>query len=937
MIFLPPIDISSLHLWTAAMEAGEDVAAAAVAADDASDRAGEGSGEESPDAPVLQSPAPKKRRYEKRFLGLPARTTRRSDETDVRAEERKLAKEVAKAKAATPEGKHGIRELNGLTRLGGLGGRFRKKRMELMTWKFFKTRAPDWTYEGEDAEARLEANMASIQIMADASNEDVEDNEDEDDNDDDEQAHLGKAIISLDDLNDCLSGLSCEECLRKREKATAAAYQARDRAVIAAYQKYMEKEGSTPEDFFEQYTSLPPPQLPPPTFDIVPTHLGIATTIGFVCGDCSTVASTLQPRSAKKFEGKPKEGSQTARSHPRLAWKEDNIKMVIACLMLGGGPTEAEKIIGLFDLPRPTSFKKYAFATIEEEIGKYLRSVTKESMDAALQEEIKATLEAELEEWEESGMEGPRPMEYAEYKRKLLTNTLQPHEYPRLTVCYDMGWQKRGSGRQYNSLSGHAFMIGGYTGKIISGVVVGKICGKCKSAEKQGVEADPHECPGQYEGSSKGMEADSALVLTKDAWDNRKFCVKNIVADDDSTMRAVLSHSYRALRQADVNFEWPLTESGNKKRDTGRLPLSIPEPNWLADPTHRQKVFASKFFAAANPPSLAKPVQKADAIRLKKYFGYWVKQNRDKSLEEMKKKRHAPLYHLFDDHSQCGDWCPRKANPTAPVPQGQYYRSKTAHAKSFAVMKELYEPFFTDEKLEEMRHTFETQVNESLNVAIMMLAPKHKTYSKSMSLQNRVMIGAGVKNCGFGGYWAAVFDQLGIEVTSSTAVFFEQVSSDRQMLKKREASIEFKRERARRNSKAQVNEQKKVERDMARGSGYGKEAQQQLEKGIPTPSSSPDEIKAYCTSVANIQNLIASWKSIDPSLVSGVSNNGRKEDKVVFLLDRAEEYRVLCKQKYISSVENGGGDTLPQNGDAGAQDTQEPGELTCSIGFILFD
>ena len=36
-----------------------------------------------------------------------------------------------------------------------------------------------------------------------------------------------------------------------------------------------------------------------------------------------------------------------------------------------------------------------------------------------------------------------------------------------LTVSYDMGWSKRSTGRVYDSLSGHGFLVGCHTGKII--------------------------------------------------------------------------------------------------------------------------------------------------------------------------------------------------------------------------------------------------------------------------------------------------------------------------------------------------------------------------------------------------------------------------------------------------------------------------------------
>ena len=43
-----------------------------------------------------------------------------------------------------------------------------------------------------------------------------------------------------------------------------------------------------------------------------------------------------------------------------------------------------------------------------------------------------------------------------------------------LAVSYDMGWQKRSTGRRFDSMSGHGFIIGCRSGKIIGLDVKGK-------------------------------------------------------------------------------------------------------------------------------------------------------------------------------------------------------------------------------------------------------------------------------------------------------------------------------------------------------------------------------------------------------------------------------------------------------------------------------
>ena len=106
-----------------------------------------------------------------------------------------------------------------------------------------------------------------------------------------------------------------------------------------------------------------------------------------------------------------------------------------------------------------------------------------------------------------------------------------------------------------------------------------------------------------YDGSSKGMEAHAALELTKEAKIRRGFIVGCIVADDNSSMKALVRHSYTERQANNPNYKWPRLcpkkpgTLGSKLRDTRKLPLEVPNLTWLADPTHHTKVVASHFLA----------------------------------------------------------------------------------------------------------------------------------------------------------------------------------------------------------------------------------------------------------------------------------------------------------------------------------------------------
>ena len=55
-----------------------------------------------------------------------------------------------------------------------------------------------------------------------------------------------------------------------------------------------------------------------------------------------------------------------------------------------------------------------------------------------------------------------------------------------IAVKYDMGWQRRSSGRKYNSLSGVGSMIGNASGKVIGYGVRNKDCRICTYHSNKG-------------------------------------------------------------------------------------------------------------------------------------------------------------------------------------------------------------------------------------------------------------------------------------------------------------------------------------------------------------------------------------------------------------------------------------------------------------------
>ena len=73
----------------------------------------------------------------------------------------------------------------------------------------------------------------------------------------------------------------------------------------------------------------------------------------------------------------------------------------------------------------------------------------------------------------------------------------------------------------------------------------------------------------------------------------------------------------------------PVTRPTCKKHIGGSLPKEIPVPEYFSDPTHRSKCVTEAFFELAKS---VKGIAKLDTLRLKKYYSYYIKMNRNNIL-----------------------------------------------------------------------------------------------------------------------------------------------------------------------------------------------------------------------------------------------------------------------------------------------------------------
>ena len=119
-----------------------------------------------------------------------------------------------------------------------------------------------------------------------------------------------------------------------------------------------------------------------------------------------------------------------------------------------------------------------------------------------------------------------------------------------------MGWPTKGTGKNYNSHTGFGCFVGAYSKKVLCSHIY---CRRCRIREVVWRKFTPvreHDCIQNWNKSSKSMEAACIVYLAINCVTLRLFVMRNIISDDDSTMRAHARH--------------PQAEKGAK--DKGKLP-----------------------------------------------------------------------------------------------------------------------------------------------------------------------------------------------------------------------------------------------------------------------------------------------------------------------------------------------------------------------------
>ena len=169
--------------------------------------------------------------------------------------------------------------------------------------------------------------------------------------------------------------------------------------------------------------------------------VGLATIVSTRCSNCSTHCST-------SLQG----ATTPITSHSRLSDYAVNTLFVLCMMLSGDGGTEAGKLVGLLDLPSSASMDRSTYPTIEDDLAMAIIKLTEVLLQKNLDKEVElwagGNNSFDKSKWDVARQKG-KPLAF--------------EDMPTLTASYDMGWQKRSSGRRYDSHSGHAALVGKLT------------------------------------------------------------------------------------------------------------------------------------------------------------------------------------------------------------------------------------------------------------------------------------------------------------------------------------------------------------------------------------------------------------------------------------------------------------------------------------------
>jgi hypothetical protein len=220
----------------------------------------------------------------------------------------------------------------------------------------------------------------------------------------------------------------------------------------------------------------------------------------------------------------------------------------------------------------------------------------------------------------------------------------------------------------------------------------------------------------------------------------------------------------------------------------------------VADPNHRCKGLTGDLIALdGSKVSLKMTMTRMDSTRIGKNFGYMARTLKSRPEEEYEDAAKAVLEHHFDCHDYCREWCKRRLETGEQRKASKkYYRCKIRDSKLYELLQEKIARFITKDKLIEMAHGLDTNMNEAFNNICTWFAPKNKVFAGAYSLHNRIAFAVGINSLGVLEYFERLYRKLGIPITDNVRHYLQTKEDKRS---KRLAKLKTKEAKKHKNKR----------------------------------------------------------------------------------------------------------------------------------------
>jgi len=251
----------------------------------------------------------------------------------------------------------------------------------------------------------------------------------------------------------------------------------------------------------------------------------------------------------------------------------------------GDGGRDAQRFLSFLSLPSATTVGKSTFSKLERTTTDSIHQLTEGYMRSNLFEEVRLTYANDPS------------FNFDAWKDSVLNQEPYGYMLPFISVSMDMGWQKRSSGRRYDSSSGHAFLVGIKTRKPVSMCLKSSFCSVCcyhmKRHNLEQEEVPEHECVANHQGSAGSMESAALIEMIESLYYSNQVAVSKVITDDDSKMKAQCKWSNKDFlshhNHPPGEKKWLIVGSKQVKqkqvtvyRKDGLLRYPVPQPTFLA-------------------------------------------------------------------------------------------------------------------------------------------------------------------------------------------------------------------------------------------------------------------------------------------------------------------------------------------------------------------